>query len=515
MTGHLEQMPFLFIFTKNSMSTYVIGVDIGTGSTKAVAVNPAGKAVSTALIHYPTLHPTEGHCEQDPEVVWQAFVSGISKITSELKTSPEAIIFSSAMHSVIPVTTSGEALMPMIIWADNRSSEIATRIKQSSMGELLYEQNGTPIHAMSPLCKIIWLRENRRSVFEKTHKFISIKEYLWFRLFHDFEVDHSIASATGMMNIESSTWNTNALNLAEIEEQKLSRLVPTNHMRSNADFKTCSKLGIGQKTIFIIGASDGCFANLGSFATAPGVAALTIGTSGAVRVASKKPVFNFQAMTFNYRLNSETFICGGPSNNGGVALKWYVENFLGKTLQTASDYDAILKSLNDSKPGASGLIFLPYLFGERAPLWNSDATACFFGIRGQHTQADFTRAVIEGISMALYDIADSMMNAGLTIDRIHVSGGFVRSTPWLKIIANIFNKKICLLNTDDASALGAAYLGLKTLEMIDDYSSIQTTMQEINPEPNINTIYQKSFQYYRKLNHQLHFQSIQNNLLTP
>jgi gluconokinase len=507
-------MPFLFIFTENSMGTYVIGIDIGTGSTKAIAVDSTGKVIATNLVNYPTLHPTEGKCEQDPEAVYRAFISSVAKITDEIKTSPQAIIFSSAMHSVIPVTMDGEALAPMIIWADNRSAEVATRIRQSSMGELLYEQNGTPIHAMSPLCKIIWLRENDKAVFAKTDKFLSIKEYIWFKLFHDFEIDHSIASATGLMDIESCSWNTNALGLAEIEDHKLSQLVPTDHMRSNADTVVCAKLGIDPKTIFIVGASDGCFANLGSFATEPGVAALTIGTSGAVRVASRKPVFNFNAMTFNYRLDSDTFICGGPSNNGGVVLKWYVENFLSKTLQTASDYDAVLKSLPDSKPGASGLIFLPYLFGERAPLWNSDATASFFGIRGQHTQADFTRAVIEGISMALYDIAENMMNAGLVIDRIHVSGGFVRSTPWLKILANIFNKKLCLLHTDDASALGAAYLGLKTLGFIKDYSSIQTSMLEIIPEPALHEIYQKNFQQFRKLNAQFLFQP-QKSLQTP
>lgn len=496
------------------MSSYVIGIDIGTGSTKAVAVDASGKVIATNVAHYPTLHPAPGHCEQDPETVYDAFTTAISKITGELKTSPEAIVFSSAMHSVIPVTGAGQALTPIIIWADNRSASIATRVRQSSIGEVLYEQNGTPIHAMSPLCKVIWLRENDKATFEKTHKFISIKEFIWFKLFLDFEVDHSIASATGMMDIDTCTWNINALSLAEITEDKLSRLVPTNHTRSNADQNVCAALGVDTKTIFIAGASDGCLANLGSFAIEPGIAALTIGTSGAVRVASRKPVFNFNAMTFNYRLDAETFICGGPGNNGGVALKWYVENFLGKTLKTASDYDEILKTLSDSKPAADGLIFLPYLFGERAPLWNSDATGGFFGIRGHHKQPDFTRAVIEGISMALYDIAENMMRAGTTIDRIHVSGGFVRSTAWLKVIADIFNKKLCLLNTDDASALGAAYLGLKTIGLIKDYAEIKITMQEILPDVTLHERYQNNFKQFRKLNAHLHSGNTQQNLHT-
>src|SRR5688500_8717114 len=153
---------------------------------------------------------------------------------------------------------------------------------------------------MSPLSKIIWFKENEPELFNATHKFISIKEFIWLRLFHIYEVDHSIASATGLMNIESLQWNTNALTLAGINVDQLSVLVDTSHVRSNIDPVVANEIGIESTTPCVIGASDGCMANLGSFATQPGIAALTIGTSGAIRVASKKPLYNFEAMTFNY-----------------------------------------------------------------------------------------------------------------------------------------------------------------------------------------------------------------------
>jgi gluconokinase len=210
-------------------------------------------------------------------------------------------------------------------------------------------------------------------------------------------------------------------------------------------------------------------------------------------------------MTFNYRLDENTFICGGPTNNGGVALKWYVESFLGKPLATIEDYAAILRTLPDTLPGADGLIFLPYLFGERAPLWNSDSCGVFFGIRSNHTQAHFTRAVVEGISTALYDIAENMMQAGSEIKQIHVSGGFVKSSLWLQVLANIFNKKICLINSDDASALGAGFLGLKTLNIISTYQALQPeTSKEIFPEPEHVVTYEKSFRTYKELYTRLH-----------
>jgi gluconokinase len=241
-------------------------------------------------------------------------------------------------------------------------------------------------------------------------------------------------------------------------------------------------------------------ANLGSFATKPGVAALTIGTSGAIRVAGKKPVYNFRAMTFNYRLDENTFVSGGPTNNGGVVIKWYAENFLKKDLRSAADYTELLSKVRTIEPGCEGLIFLPYILGERAPIWNSDATGVFFGIRNHHTQEHFTRAVVEGVSMALYNIAESMEQAGLSIDQINVSGGFVHSTEWLEILANIFGKKICLVNASDASALGAAYLGLKTVGKISDYNSLsERQTKEILPDLIVFRKYQKQYKMFQDL----------------
>lgn len=482
------------------MSEYVIGIDIGTGSTKALAVDRHGKTVATSQVHYNTIHPQPGFCEQDPDIVYHAFITCIRKIVETLSLQPKAISLSSAMHSVIPIDKKGNALYPMLIWADNRSAAIATRIHDSAIGELLYEQNGTPLHAMTPLCKMLWLKENASELYSITDKFISIKEYIWFRLFGKYQVDYSIASATGMMDIESCRWSENALSLCEIDSDKLSTIVPPDHAEECLNGEVCKAMGLEAGATFIIGASDGCLANLGSFATQPGVAALTIGTSGAIRVASKTPIQNFAAMTFNYRLDNETFICGGPVNNGGAALKWYINNFLKLPLENEADYLGILKSIAEVPPGAEGLIFLPYLFGDRAPIWNSDSSAMFFGVKSHHTQAHFTRAVIEGITMALYDVAENMMSAGTSIKQIHVSGGFVRSSAWLQILADIFNKKICLLATDDASAMGAAFLALQKNKMITGIGALSPKdTKEILPDQQHRNVYERNFERYRKL----------------
>jgi gluconokinase len=495
-------MPFFFYLEgrKLCMTSYIIGIDIGTGSTKAIAVSTTGEVLYSTSVAYPSLCPQAGWHEQAPELIWQGFTKCISRTLENLNSQPVGIALSSAMHSLIAVDINGAPLMNMITWADKRSASIADHLRASSAGEMLYEQTGTPLHAMSPLCKLIWLREHEAGLFSKTSKFISIKEYIWFRLFDAYQIDHSIASATGLFDIEKLKWNDNALVIASINTHLLSEPVSTGYYRKNISKEASTLTGLSADVPFIIGGSDGCLANLGSFATTPGTAALTIGTSGAIRVGNNKPTFNFKSMTFNYVLDENTFISGGPVNNGGVALKWYLECFLKKTLDNADDYNLVLGEMATIEPGANGLIFLPYLLGDRAPVWNSQASAVFFGATLEHTQAHFTRAVVEGITFALYDVACELESAGLNINCINVSGGFVHAQLWLQILSDVFNKKICLINPEDASALGAAYLGLKSLQLIQDYKTLNKTEHKIYlPNAANHAIYKKSFARYRRL----------------
>lgn len=441
---------------------YIIGIDIGTGSTKAIAMDEKGEILVSAQAPYPTISTSPGMSEQDPEVIWSAFQKCVSRITSSLATKPEGIALSSAMHSVICVNDNGEPVSNMITWADNRSAEVANRLRQSALGKKIYSETGTPIHAMAPLCKVMWLKETNPALFDRTARFISIKEYIWFKLFGVFEVDYSIASATALFNIVSCEWHAEAMELAGINRERLSKTVNTNFFRTGIRPEAARSLGVSPETRILIGGSDGCLANVGSAATEPGIAALTIGTSGAIRTAGKKPVIDVECMPFNYRLDDETFISGGPINNGGVALKWYSQSLLKHTLQSGRDYENLLKDIGTIAPGCDGLVFLPYILGERAPIWNSESCGVFFGITAQHKQEHFTRAVIEGITFSLYQIARSLMAGGLEIRQVHVSGGFVRSEAWVQILANIFGKRICLMNVEDASAIGAAMIAMKT-----------------------------------------------------
>src|SRR5690606_15854765 len=259
-------MPFFYFFNYLSASMHIIGIDIGTGSTKAVAVSHSGETIASTRVPYPTLNAIPGRSEQDPEVIWQAFVRSLSEIVTQTKQQPLAVSLSCAMHSLIPVDKSGKALHPVITWADNRSASVASRLISSPSGKRLYEETGTPLHAMSPLCKIIWLRENDPELFSRTARFISIKEFIWFRLFNVFEVDYSIASASGLFNINTLRWHEYALEVAGITNERLSIPVNTDHTITGA-IQTNELPEILRNVPFVIGSSDGCLANKGSYAT--------------------------------------------------------------------------------------------------------------------------------------------------------------------------------------------------------------------------------------------------------
>ncbi|WP_461453342.1 gluconokinase [Mucilaginibacter sp.] len=482
------------------MAAYLLGIDIGTGSTKAVAVDLDAKSIANSQHYYPAHNPQPGYSEQDPEIIFKAFVNCITDVVQITGNSPMAVSLSSAMHSVIPVDANCKPLAPMITWADSRSEDVAERVRNSAQGAEIYKVSGTPIHAMTPLCKIIWIKENQSDLFAATYKFISIKEYIWYQLFNVFEVDYAIASATGLFDIIKLDWNPEAYELAGISLNQLSKPVNTTYKKSALTVSSAQLLTLNADTQFVIGASDGCCANLGSYVTEPGVASLTIGTSGAVRITSKRPVYDYHSMIFNYLLNKDTFICGGAINNGGIVLDWLLKTFSGKNSFAKTDYELFFEDIAGIPAGSNGLLFLPYLYGERAPLWDTKSCGVFFNIKPIHTQAHFLRAGLEGICFALNDVIQSVERSSSTIERLHISGGFINSTVWVQMLADITQKKLITVQQEDASALGAIFLaddalGLNKLgKNLSDKNKIS-----LLPDKSNTNIYNNHFLIFKKL----------------
>lgn len=434
----------------------IIGIDIGTTNIKLVAATKEGTILLNENCISPVIRISDKEIEQDPELVLHSVNNLLKNAFLQLKIADiKGICFSSAMHSIIAVDENGILLTNAILWGDTRSAQQAEYIKQTNDEKELYQEIAVPVHPSLPLCKIVWLKETLPEVFKKTKKFISIKEYLFFKWFGKYIVDHSIAGAMGMLNINNLQWSKKALAITGITEDKLSTIVPVTHAETDMLAEYKELFGSAYNIPFIIGSSDGCFANIGSGVFEDNEATLTIGTSGAVRITLAKPILSEKPALFCYPVLNNLYVKGGAVNNGGNAMQWFAQSF---TDEGGDDYEALIEKAALIHAGADGLIFLPYLQGERAPIWNAAARGVFFGVNSIHHKAHFTRAVLEGISFGLYDVFCELNNKN--IDTIYVSGGFTRSSFWVQMIADIFNKKVVVADIADASAMGAIQLGM-------------------------------------------------------
>jgi gluconokinase len=477
---------------------FIIGIDIGTSGTKAIAYNTEGKILGNAYVSYDALPVAQGRHEQDPEILLQATLTTLRNTVQQTRDAGQlaGVSFSSAMHSLIAVNNNGQPLTNMLTWADLRSASYALAIKQSDSGRRIYKQTGTPIHPMSPLCKLMWLRDHEPAVFNRTHKFIGIKEYIFHQLFDQYLVDHSIASGTGLFDIYTRTWYGESLTMAGIGAHQLSHPVSTTYQLTGIKKEYATTLGIDENTPFIIGASDGCLANLGSNATHMGDIAVTIGTSGAVRMMASQPSYDKKERTFNYILTDQQFVCGGPVNNALSLLKWYAEHFLQRPINSGQDIEWFVNEAAKAPAGSAGLLFLPYVQGERAPVWDGRAKGVFMGVHSGHTQAHFMRAIIEGINYSLYEVAAAVTETVQPLQHIYASGGFLHARLWIQWLTNLFGRAIMVSHTGDASAAGAALLGWQANGITASFGNEQEHFQ---PQMAEHQLYLKYYAIYASL----------------
>ncbi|MFD2670314.1 gluconokinase [Marinicrinis sediminis] len=452
----------------NAEQSVVLAVDIGTTSTKALIVSREGEVHATHSVKYPLHVPRPGYAEQDPAQIAEAALEAIRNVMRTADVQEEQILcvsFSSAMHSLIAMDASGNPLTSCITWADQRAVHQVNELKANGLGLEIYRRTGTPVHPMSPLYKIKWMREHDDEVFRQTRKFIGIKEYVCYQWFDQYVIDYSLASATGLFNLEQLTWDSEALSVAGIEEGQLSQPVPTTQVLRGMKASVKEQLGLTRDIPVVVGASDGVLANLGLGILDQQVAAVTIGTSGAVRTTLKKPQTHPQGDLFCYCLTEDYWVTGGAVNNGGVALQW-VQDLLQdeQTSGQAQSSQEKLERLNEwaaeTAPGADGLLCIPLFTGERAPDYNANARGVFFGLTLSHKQRHMVRAVMEGVLFQLERVIRSVEQVGGSLTELRASGGFANSLVWRQMMADISGVETLIPDEIESSGLGAAQLGL-------------------------------------------------------
>ncbi|MBC7291160.1 MAG: carbohydrate kinase, partial [Actinotalea sp.] len=329
-----------------------------------------------------------------------------------------------------------------------------------------------------------WFREEEPELCAAVRRWLGIKEYVLLRLCGSLVVDHSIASATGLLDLEQLAWDAEALALAGVVPDQLPELVPTTTVLPGLLPAEAAALGLPPQTPVVVGAADGPLANLGVGAVLPGVAACSVGTSGALRVVVDRPVVDPRGRVFCSALTPGRWVVGGAINNGGVVLQW-----AGDALAPDLGQDAeqeMLELAAQVPAGSGGLLMLPYLLSERAPHWSAVPRGAYVGLTRAHGRAHLVRAAIEGVSLQLAVVLDSLREAGLEVTQVRATGGATRSPLWRQVLADAFGMRVDLMASEEGSAFGAAVLGMTALGLVDSIdvaSDLLEVSSSVEPDP--------------------------------
>lgn len=483
---------------ENMQKEYVIGLDLGTTSVKAVLFNTNGQFIAEAERLNTFYYPNPDWAEQDPQELEKSARFALKEVIEKGKIGQDhlvAIGFSCAMHSLICVDEQYQPLSNMIIWSDGRSSRQAESLKEGK-GKEIFLKTGAPIHPMTPFLKLLWMKEMKDDAYLKAAYHISMQEYLIEKWFGERIIDYSMASATGLLNIQKVEWEEEALELAGIRKEQLSKIVPPTTRLPRLKSEIAEEIGIPEDLPFVIGAADGQLANLGDGAIAPGEVAISAGTSGAIRQFISGAAVNETEETFTYLFTKNSSIIGGATNNGGITLQWLKDLLVFK-----GPLEDLLHEAEAIDLGAEGLIFHPYINGERAPLWNQRAKGNFYGLTIGHTRGHLVRAVLEGIVLNLYQIGQSLEKLAGPPKKICVNGGLTKSSLWVQILADVFGQEIHLSDTPYSAAWGAAWTALVGVEKVGSFEEIKDNLptgKVVSPNRLRHEQYKRIFKQYER-----------------
>lgn len=474
------------------MNKIIYAIDLGTTATKALAFDEHLNVLAKSSQSYPTLSVSEDFQEQHPKSLFQAVVEGLKSIRQQTGTAADCISFSSAMHSLILVDKDNNPLTHAILWSDNRSTEIAESLQATDLGKRLYAATGTPIHPMSPLCKLRWFRERQPDLLSATRKIASIKDYILFLLTGEWCTDWSMASATGLFDILEKDWHPEALAWAGVQRSQLPELRKITDLAGYLTSEAAGWTQLPAGTPLVMGGSDGCLANLGALVLDTQKACVSIGTSGAYRCTLTAPIIEEESQLFNYRIDEQRLVCGGAINNGGNVYQWLSEHW---NWSNRSD-----TSIAAIPPGSEGLLFLPYLLGERAPIWDARASGALIGLKWKHSPVHVLRAAMEGVVYGLYQISQKIP---YSVSALSVGGGFARSAAWLHILSDVFNLPLLIEDSEEISARGAALIAMKQAGWLEDYDSFSTKEAKeptwVYPNVSKHEAYQRYYAMYEGL----------------
>ncbi len=492
------------------MGRYILAHDLGTSGNKATAYNLNGELCASVLYEYPTFYPHPNWVEQRPEDWWRAVCDSTQELLRRgniQKDEIACVCFSAQMMGCLLVDKDGSPLRNMIIWADTRATKQEALMEQALGMEFVYRTTGHRISASYSAAKLLWMRDNEPEAYTKAYKMLHAKDYIIHRLTGRFVTDYSDACGTNLFDINRKCWSQEILKALGIDPGLLPEPHPSTDIAGGITAAAARETGLLEGTPVVIGGGDGSCACVGAGVVREGAAYNVLGSSSWISLASKAPLYDGEMRTFNWvHLDPTLYTPCGTMQAAGYSYNWYKNTLCALESRTAqeqgtSPYALIDKDVLQSPPGAGGLLYLPYLLGERSPRWNLDARGAFVGLSVTTTKANISRAVLEGVGYNLKVILDILDDA-VPIDEVITIGGGAKGMVWLQILADIWQKPLRLpAYLEEATSMGAAIcggVGIGAFESFDVVRQFNAPVKTIRPNEANGAIYRELYPIFNQ-----------------
>jgi xylulokinase len=440
------------------MTRYLIGIDSSTTATKALLMDEAGRIVAVAATEYDYETPRPLWSEQEPDLWWQGTVQSIRQVMAQSGVEASAVAaigLTGQMHGLVLLDEAGDVLRPAILWNDQRTQAQCDDIRARLGKDQLVRITGNDALPGFTAPKIRWVMENEPAIAARIAHILLPKDYVRFRLTGDHATDRAGAGGTLLVDLKSRDWSPTVLDALEILPRWLPKTHEGTQITGGLSTQAAALTGLVAGTPVVGGGGDQSAGAVGVGAVEEGVVSLAMGTSGVVFASADSPVYQPSGLihAFPHALAGKWCLMGVVLSAAG-SLRWYRD-----TLAPGVAYDDLLAPAADVPPGSDGLLFLPYLTGERTPYPDPLARGGFIGLTVRHTQPHLTRAVLEGVAFGLRDCFELMKEAGLAeVTQVRVSGGGARSPLWRQILADVLGTELVTVNTTEGAAYGAAIL---------------------------------------------------------
>lgn len=489
----------------NPTPVYLLGVDVSTTGSKAVLLDATGGVIATATHAHRLSTPRPAWSEQDPAEWWEASSRSIREVLQIAEVQPDEIAgvgLTGQMHGLVLLDAQGEVLRPAILWNDQRTAVECAAITERVGRERVLRITGNPVLPGFTAPKIEWVRRHEPEVFARVAHFLLPKDYVRLRLTGEYAIDVADASGTSLFDVGARGWSDEMLAALEIPREWVPRVTESAEISARVSAEGARATGLREGTPVVAGAGDQAAQGVGTGIIRPGRVSVTLGTSGVVFAAldAYRPEPQGRLHAFCHAVPGQWHLMGVMLSAAG-SLRW-LRDAVTPTGGEAAAYDALVEPARAVPPGAEGLLFLPYLSGERTPHPDPDARGAFVGLSLRHGLPHLTRSVLEGVAFGLRDSLELMKGLGLEVSEVRVSGGGARSPLWRQILADVLNAELATTDSVEGAVYGAALLaGVGTGVFASVETAAETTIRAVDtvtPGPDAE-VYERYYARYRAL----------------